>query len=90
LQATYKGAHKLFKIGGLFKDLFKGETSTSKVYLVIIQRGNLKEVLGCHNAHDTLILHQVSYPHEILTHQSSQMPNVFSRKGDMPIPKNYD
>jgi hypothetical protein len=32
----------------------------------------------------------MSYPHEILTHLSSQMPNVFSRKDDMPIPKNYD
>jgi hypothetical protein len=32
----------------------------------------------------------MSYPHEILTHLSSQMPNVFSRKGNMPIPKNYD
>jgi len=49
-----------------------------------------KEFLGCHNAHDTSILHQVSYPHEILTDLSSPMPNVFSRKGDMPIPKNYD
>jgi len=35
-----------------------------------------KEFLGCHNAQDTLILHQVSYPQEILTHLSSQMPNV--------------
>jgi hypothetical protein len=88
LQATYKGPHKLFKIGGLFKDLFKGETSTSmqKFYM----KRKLKGILGCHNAHDTLILHQMSYPHEILTHLSRQMPNIFSKIGDMPIPKNYD